>query len=323
MEALVSFIIPVYNVEKYLGRCVNSVIAQSYKNMEIILVDDGSTDSSGQICDHWAKEDSRIKVIHKKNGGLADARNAGIDIAKGELITFLDSDDSVERTYVEYMHRIMQDTHSDIACCNINVIKEGETKKEINKDKEIKLKFQNSEAIEYMLYDKYLTNSANLKLYKRILFKEIRYPKGKVFEDMFTTYKVIALSDKVVYGSEKLYNYYLRNDSILGSGLNEKKQKDLMQASNDILEFVNNNMPEVQKAAEYRMTMSAITVIGSLSKEELKGEKKYVDDIWKIITSNRRRMIFNRKVTKKFKLLLLISYLGKNNLYTFYSKFVN
>ena len=323
MEPLISFIIPIYNVSLYLDRCIESVINQTYKNLEIILVDDGSTDNSGEICDKWGKKDERIVIIHKINGGLADARNAGIDIAKGELIAFLDSDDTVHKDYIMYMYKMLKGSNSDIACCDVCIVDEEGKKLQKKKTKEELIVFNKQQAMENMLYDKYLTNSANFKLYKRELFQNVRYPKGKIFEDLFTTYKLIYISDRVVYGSKKLYYYLLRNDSILGSGISEKKRNDLLNASQNLVRFVDENMPEITLAADYRMAMSAITIIGNMPEQEVKCNKVFINKLWEEIRKKRIYFVLNKKVSNKFKILFLISFFGRRALFNFYQRFVN
>ena len=184
-EPLISIIIPVFNVERYLERCVESVLGQTYRHLEIFLVDDGSTDSSGEICEHLKKKDARIKVIHKINGGLSDARNAALDIVRGEWITFIDSDDWVEKKYVECLYEKAVKTNSQISIGSF-VTTSGATRTE---EKELyNIVMDNEEAISNLLYQKYYTTSAWGKLYKSELFDKIRFPVGKLYEDVETIY---------------------------------------------------------------------------------------------------------------------------------------
>ncbi|MDD6812335.1 MAG: glycosyltransferase family 2 protein [Lachnospiraceae bacterium] len=167
---LISIIIPVYNVEKYLTRCLESVVAQTYSNLEIILVDDGSTDNSGKVCDKYQEIDSRIKVVHKKNGGVSDARNEGIDEACGEYIAFVDSDDWVTRNYIENMYAILVKNSCDIAICDVKRTSKGDLKKSTEK---LKTYFKD-EAIKQLLYQK-ISTSACGKLYKVENFIKLVY----------------------------------------------------------------------------------------------------------------------------------------------------
>ena len=192
MNELISIVVPVYNVEKYLGTCVESILKQTYSNIEVILVDDGSTDCSGKMCDHYMGQDERIKVIHKKNGGLSDARNKGIIQAEGEYITFIDSDDVVSSDYVEYLYNILEENDGDIAICNPvhcypneKIVFEQETFKRV---------YKAEDAIVEMLYQKSFLVAAWGKLYKKDYFEEIEFPKGMLFEDSAVMYKMMNLS---------------------------------------------------------------------------------------------------------------------------------
>ena len=208
MKDLISVIIPVYNVEKYIEKCIYSVINQTYKNIEIILVDDGSTDISGKICDDFEKKDYRIKVIHKKNGGLSDARNVGIDVSTGKYIVFIDSDDYVDKKHIEYLYNMITKNNADISICQFNIVYENSDIQitDFTKKDTIKI-FDNKKALETMLYNKKFCNSACTKMYKKELFDDIRFPIGKLYEDLGTTYKLIEKTTKVVLGQRTTYNY--------------------------------------------------------------------------------------------------------------------
>lgn len=216
MGDLISVIIPVYKVEQYLHRCVESVVEQTYKNLEIILVDDGSPDSCPELCNQWRIKDSRIKVIHKKNGGLSDARNAGIEIASGKYLAFIDSDDYVDRRFIECLYSAIQKTRAQISCVGIQIFSD---KQEVNQDTEFYQTevFKKQEAI-HNLFDstKYCDYAWN-KLYDRRLFDNVRYPFGRKMEDIGTTYKLLDQCNLIAYCPTKLYYYYQRNDSILHS----------------------------------------------------------------------------------------------------------
>lgn len=213
---LVSVIVPVYQVEKYLERCVASIQKQTFKNLEIILVDDGSPDACGSMCDDFALKDSRIKVIHKENGGLSDARNAGIDIATGRYIVFVDSDDWLDLDMIALLYRISKKYDADIIECSYrNVYKERIDEETTCSGKVVV--GDKITALEGMLDWRYFKPVAWNKLYKRSVLGDIRYPKGKLHEDEFTTYKYFYNADKVVYIDTSKYNYdRTREDSITG-----------------------------------------------------------------------------------------------------------
>ncbi len=208
-EPLISVIIPVYKVEEYLNKCVDSVINQTYKNLEIILVDDGSPDNCPKICDDYAKQDKRIKVIHKKNGGLSDARNAGIDMANGEYLSFIDSDDYVEKNYISFLYNLAKKYNSDLTMGKQYVRYSNKT---INTGSGSLYELNSYDALDKILYGEDLDVSAWAKLYKKELFKKVKFPVGRLFEDAATIYKLIDLSKKVVLKSEPIYNYIIRDN---------------------------------------------------------------------------------------------------------------
>ena len=193
---LISIIIPVYNVELYLEKCLDSIINQTYKNIEILLVDDGSKDNSGKMCDEYAKKDNRIKVIHKENGGLSSARNCGIKNSNGKYLTFVDSDDIIELDMIESLYHLMNKYDSEIVISNIKNVFDGIIKKEKETD-EIRV-LNNIEVLEEMLYGDAYYISACGKLFKKELFENVEFPLNKVYEDVGTMYKLYDLSNKIV-----------------------------------------------------------------------------------------------------------------------------
>lgn len=210
MYPLISVIVPIYNVEQYLEKCIKSLVNQTYNNIEIILVDDGSTDTSGKTCDLWKEKDSRIIVIHKRNGGLSDARNAGIKAASGQWFMFVDSDDYVLETFCEHAMQLVEESCSDIGVFNYQFY--WEDKVERSDENVVGLK-ENKEAM-YHLLSGNTKNYAWNKIYKGELFEDVRYPVGKVWEDIGTTYKLFSLAKKVNFSQEVLYCYRQRSQSI-------------------------------------------------------------------------------------------------------------
>ena len=189
---LVSVVVPIYNVELYLKECVDSILSQTYKNIEVILVDDESPDLCGKICDDYAAMDGRIKVVHKKNGGLSDARNAGMKVATGDLITFVDSDDYISKDFMKILFEAMSENNSDIAIANMK-----RTSRRDDKNTVIDWKvssYKNEDALIRMLYGTPFGTSACGKLFKRSLFTGVEFPYGKFSEDLFTIYKTILRS---------------------------------------------------------------------------------------------------------------------------------
>lgn len=233
MSELISIIVPVYKVEAYLPRCVDSILAQTYKNLDIILVDDGSPDNSGKICDDYAKKDDRITVIHQPNGGLSDARNAGIAKAKGAYLTFLDSDDWVPSEYIDYLYELLKETGSAIALCNF-----------LKTTTEALPQTTEPEMVTVMKNEAILAKYIDLgddfhpqlvmacgKLFEASLFETIRFPVGKLHEDEFTTYKLFHFAPQTVLSKKPLYYYWQREDSIMGeAGFRLQNKLDYMEA---------------------------------------------------------------------------------------------
>lgn len=211
---LISIIIPVYNVEKYLNNCIDSVIKQSHKNLEIILIDDGSTDTSPSICDSYKKKDQRIKVIHKTNRGLSDARNAGILKATGKYIGFVDSDDEINKEMFAILHNNINKYNADISVCNYYFIRQD---KKINKPYTNEVLVTNTEeALDLLYSNKKFGNFAWNKLYKKGLFDNIKFPYGKKYEDIWIMHEIYSCATTIVFQDLPLYLYFERENSILG-----------------------------------------------------------------------------------------------------------
>lgn len=234
----ISIIVPVYKVEKYLRRCVDSILNQTFTDFECILVDDGSPDRCGEICDEYAKADKRIKVIHKENGGLSDARNAGIDTARGEYLGFVDSDDWIHPNMYEILYKAITKNDVKLSAC---AYKETDVK-------EIFEEIFTSEIEIYNGMDFLMTNYVTAvvawnKLYHRSLFNELRYPFGKIHEDEFTTYKMLYESGNIAYCSKKLYYYFINASGITKSGYSLKRL-DALEAWEDRCRFFRKHDPE-------------------------------------------------------------------------------
>ena len=217
MEKLISVIVPVFNVENFIDVCISSLIKQSYSNIEIILVDDGSTDSSSMLCDKWATEDARIKVIHQTNGGLSAARNSGLDIATGDYICFVDSDDFVMEDYVKCMVDAIEETDADVAICDVITAKSPALAKPITSNRildaaECRTWLDNLISREYVL----MVVSWN-KLYKKELFADNRFEEGKLHEDEFMINRLLFNIKKMVYVPLEEYVYRMNSSSITGS----------------------------------------------------------------------------------------------------------
>lgn len=219
----ISVIVPVYKVEKYLKRCVDSILNQTYKNFELLLVDDGSPDSCGKICDDYSKIDDRVKVIHKKNGGLSSARNAGIKASSGDYLNFVDSDDWLELDCLEYLLKLLLKTDADFAMAenirnNDEVLK---TKKETVKEKVLSQK--DFLSLFFKINTQKNVQYAWAKLYKKNLFDNIKYPEGLTDEDVPATFTLILASEKIAYSNKIVYHYFINPNSITESEFSNKK----------------------------------------------------------------------------------------------------
>lgn len=251
---LVSIIIPVFNVEKYLQSAVESSVRQTYQNIEIVLVDDGSTDSSGKICDDMAAKYDNVIVFHKENGGLSDARNYGVDYSNGDYIMFLDSDDCVSENIVSVLMDGMKVKKSDIAACELTRFKdENKISFELSGSM---IELNHDEAIIDFLYQKNISTSACAKIYKREMLEKIRFIKGQRFEDNDFLFRAIRESEKVVVFFSKLYAYRYRMNSITTNGFSEK-DFDIIKIGKKILEASVNMSDAIKKAAlTYQCTNS-------------------------------------------------------------------
>ncbi|HFI0358289.1 TPA: glycosyltransferase family 2 protein [Streptococcus suis] len=247
-NVLLSVIIPVYQVEKYLKRCINSVLAQKFNSYEIILVDDGSTDSSPEICDEYSIEYPHISVIHKENGGLSDARNVGIKHAAGEYIFFLDSDDWISPTMFESLKEIISSKKHDIIHFDLQFCKNEQSncvKCELNKKE-----FSGIVAFQKMLECTDITSFSTDKLYRVSLFLEnrIEFPVGAYYEDLGTIYKLFLVADSVYYTNQVYYYYFLGNEAAITRSWSEKKFLDMFRFYSEIFEvslqnqYINNRL---------------------------------------------------------------------------------
>ena len=232
MQPLVSVIVPIYKVEPYLRRCLDSLVNQTYTNLEIILVDDGSPDGCPQICDEYASKDKRIVVIHKKNGGLSDARNAGLDICKGKYISFVDSDDWVDKEYIEKLINIATKENADIT--NGENIKTDQIVRKQNTESTTKT-YSSQEALVHLFSQRHIAYIVSWgKIYKQNLFSTFRFPVGKFHEDEFTTYILFGSAQKIAYTTRILYYYFQRPNSIMGC----QHPYDLLDAEEKQFDFI-------------------------------------------------------------------------------------
>ena len=248
IKPLVSIIVPIYKVEPYLRRCLDSIVNQTYTNLEIILVDDGSRDSSPQMCDEWAKRDGRIKVIHKENGGAATARNRGIAAAVGEFTVFIDSDDWIEPTMFEILLSAMQEENPDIVECRLDWFDDGEEPCRYDGSPIARRRFDTEAALEELIRERCLHQTPVNKLYRTDLVKGIPFQEGCICEDEYWTYQVFGQAKSIEFLDVVLYHYYQSAGSVMRSRYSLRRLA-CIEAYQKRLEYVAMRFPRLVPVA--------------------------------------------------------------------------
>lgn len=265
----VSLIVPVYNVSNYLPRLMETVLSQTHHDLEIILVDDGSTDDSGVVCDGYEAKDSRIKVIHKSNSGVSDARNVGIECSSGEYLVFVDADDYLTCDYVEYLLNLCIINDSDMSCCAWTIDNNGEHSKCSYRKSEPGIYNGNKDAMRAMLTTRLLSSSVWGKMYKRKVFDNVRFPEGSnYYEDDATMYRLVANADSVAIGGEAKYFYTLRDDSLIHRSFNENNLK-MIEVFEKRCTFIEKEYPELSVYARSDILMAVNHCIIKMCDEKL------------------------------------------------------
>lgn len=305
MNGLISIIIPIYNMEMYLARCIDSVCKQTYSNLEIILINDGSTDGTKGICEEYKRKDKRIKLINQINKGLGAARNEGMKLASGDYFVFLDSDDYLEIDCIECLYKALIELNADLSIVDyFDVTEDGNKLKKSTKNHKMRSVLDGESAAEEMLYWKRFGVSAWAKLFKRTLWEDERFAEGIDYEDLPTTYKVAAKAKRVVWLPEKKMYYVHRMGSIVHQSFNERKLS-ILESSKEIKAYVSVNMPGIYKAAISREFSSAFSLLLQISgNDELERQLK------NIIKENRKTVLFDSKAREKARLAAFLSYFG-------------
>lgn len=302
MVDLISVIVPVYKVEDYLDECVSSVVSQSHKNLEIILVDDGSPDSCPRMCDTWAEKDSRIRVIHKANGGLSDARNAGLEIASGDYIAFVDSDDCIQPDMLKKLLDALHRTDSDISACGILNFGAAQStwgcQDFVGTPEQIYAKLYNETAYPVAAWN---------KLYRRRCWDTLRFPIGKICEDAFTTYRLIHNAKRIVMIPEALYCYRIRPESIMTSAFSPKRM-DEEEAWRCNYQFIEQHYPKLRKAAFDFYLLKVNVLMHTIPAGE---RKKYAEQyryLRNILAKNALYILFASSIRPKQRAKMLLEY---------------
>ena len=302
----ISIIIPVYNVEKYLGKCLRSLCCQDYDNFEIIVVDDGSTDNSGLICDEYTKKYNNVRVLHKKNGGLSSARNYGIERARGMYVCLVDGDDYVQGSFVSKMVAAAREKNADVVVCGFDNEKPGN-----------RVMTGEAAAIRLLLNQDNMEIIACNKMYKRVLFNEIKYPNGEKYEDNLTTYKLLSKARIVAYINELLYIYVKRIDSITNSDEKENRlfarEKAAMEATKFFI-----GQEKLYKAARVSEFTAKLAFIDSAVDGKI--DKKYLPLCLEWIRKNKRDLLMNSCMSLKLRLYLFMTTYFGGRIYILFRK---
>ena len=302
---LISVIVPVYKVEKYLDRCVGSIVDQTYKNLEIILVDDGSPDSCPQMCDQWAQKDQRIKVIHKQNGGLSDARNAGMKIATGEYISFVDSDDWIHPDYAEALYKACINNNVKMAACDIETIFENHEAQYLDAEREVSV-FSPKEAMYYLTHGQKVRAVAWNKMYHKTLLEKEEFPVARYHEDEFFTYRIVYKANEIAYIDIPMYFYFQRAGSIMNSY--SIRHLDALDAALERIEFLKDKYPDIYLSDKSLFCMTCVNLYSNAINMALKDRATY------------KKRIKKYRSSLNFTVKELLQYSAKEKIYIFGSR---
>jgi glycosyltransferase involved in cell wall biosynthesis len=318
MNPKLSIIVPVFNVESFIHDCIESILDQTFKDFELILINDGSSDRSGYICDEYSMKDKRIIVIHKENGGQSSARNRGIDVAKGDYIGFIDSDDWIHRDMYKILYTKAIETAADITACNIVQYNKDTTSHFYCNEATDHLYDRNSAMNELYLNER-LTFSPCNKLYKKKLFEGITFKEGYILEDMDFTYRIIHQSNRIYYIGQALYNYRYNDKSTMRKAFSKKRLDEFEVRKNMYLFYLENYPNQANEVyAEWFLTGLMLYInIEKYYRNEKNQHKYLIDTDRKILKS----LIFNKKYNRKKKILLSVAIISPNilvKIYRFY-----
>ena len=311
-EPLISVIVPVYNVERYLDQCLESIVNQSYRHLEILVVDDGSTDNSGMMCDRWAERDERIRVIHQPNGGLSAARNSALDVMKGEWVIMVDSDDLLHPEATATLVKAITQHNADIVVGDYIAFNDNELPQwPDNQGKDgTSRTFSQEEALTAIFYQQGLTHSAWARIYRADLFDGIRYPVGQLYEDLAIIYPLLKKCDKVVKIDPIVYGYRQRESSILGNF--SPRRADVLEICEGLENLTLNQDQRYLKSVRSRLLSAYFNILLLSHHDKNDNHKALQDRCWAGIKRLRLSCLFDSNVRMKNKLGILASLLGRN-----------
>ena len=301
---LISIVVPVYNVELYIEKCIKTILNQTYENFELLLINDGSNDESGFLCDKYLKLDSRVRLYHKANGGLSSARNYGIKKSFGKYITFVDSDDYIERDYLETLYTTLKEKNVNIAVCPYSIIR-GEKIINIGNGYKSEL-LSTAGSLSRMLLEQGFTVSAYAKLYRKSLFNDISYPEGKVYEDNATTYKLFLKCNEIAYNNKSIYNYCIRSNSITTKSFSIKNIDYITitdSACNEILK----HYPSLEDECKYRKAFVRLTILKKMMGANIEDNLvHYQDEIIVYLKTRYDILLKNKFIDNKIRLPMIL-----------------
>lgn len=305
MNPKISIIVPVYNIDKYLSNCLDSILDQTFTDFEVIAVNDGSTDQSGSICEAYATRDQRIKVVHKKHGGVSSSRNLGVEHAKGDYIGFVDGDDYIHAHMYHNLYERCMETESDISICKLGREIDG---KLINHIENPYMKvLNNEEAMDELFKGTLYRFSLCNKLFHKHCFAGVQFPEGRIHEDLSTTYQLFAKANKVVYTNRSGYIYVKRKNSILTTRFHEKRLDSLI-GWNEILLYMKQHyqclLESVYSCFGYWCVDQVYYILNQV--EDKQERKKYLEIIRKIVNTNYRELMYNQILSFKYKYIVSI-----------------
>ncbi len=313
---LVSVIVPVFNVSSYIDDCINSIVEQSYKNIEILVIDDGSTDGSSAICDRWSVSDDRIKVFHKPNGGLSDARNYGLEHASGEWVSFIDSDDYVSPFFIESLLSAVLTNGCKVAAIPYgSPFKDGEAcDVMLSMPSDDSVKVYGQEEVQRLLLYQSMDTAAQWRLYKKELLDPPVFPVGLYYEDLASIYRIIRETDKIaVVNCRKLYAYRLRANGIIRQGYSHIKAESALRISYQLYSEICIWYPNLSKAASSRCFSLCRMVYAQVpsGNEATDGESKDRIALWRELCLHRRAVLQDSSARKRERLAAGIACLGE------------
>lgn len=326
MNELVTIIVPVYNVEGYIQKCIDSLVNQTYKNIEILLIDDGSPDNSGKICDEAAKNDKRIRVIHKQNEGVSKARNTALDAMRGDFVTFVDADDYVAEDFIECLYNAIKTCNADISTCgHYRVNFDGSLNRiyNLSDNPEEIICLDGKDSVMNMFYGKICSASSGSKLYKKELFENLRYPNYIMGEDTFVVYHTFMKANLIAHTNKPMYFYVQQITSVTNSRSNYYKFYDYVRLYDHIIGSIGNDTKsEFSLAVANRLIENNFWVYMKLRNcpNMFDEEKRHIEEN---IRKYRRYIINNPAAQPRVRMACALSYAGMNALKLVYDNIVS